>query len=368
MKKVLAFALLFFACISCEFNQNEVALEDNSEYTYTFHYKGEEYQEVLKEGKQNSNAVLAAAFKNPNHVVFVPADDLKSVYIFDTKEEMTAHFAEVFEPRPSDETCSATVTLFEHKDYTGASLRMCNSVSRLGTYNFDDKATSLILSNTTCASNWYIGLYKDQVYGGPAVYFGASTGTITSIRDLNDFKFHNFFGIKYGKVNDKVSSVEFIPDGGTCLPFYQGSTTNFARSGTASASSTFSGYAASKVNDGSRNTTVGGAHSWTNAHTYGSGLGGDGRLPEYVQVTFNGTKNIGMVKLYSSSGYVIRDYLLQYRSTSGAWITLVDQNGNTSVTRTHTFNRVNATAVRIYAERGPNNQSIYARVNELEVY
>ena len=355
------------ALFSCNLEQENISPNSSADRVVTFHYNNQTFIEALEEGKQNNNPILAKAFSNPQHVIYIPIENQNEVYVFDAKADMEQYFDDIFNNKPVDETCTATVTLYEHKNYQGASLRMCNSVNSLGSYSFNDKASSMIISNTSCATNWYVGLYKDANYGGPAVYIGSSTGESEGLNDFDDVKFHNFFGIKYGKINDKISSVSFI-DGSNCTPYYEGSTTNKALNAYASASSTFSGYSASKVNDGSRNTTVGGAYSWTNAHTYGGGLGGDGKLPEYVQLTFNSSTTVSRINMYSSSGYVIRDYQIQYRNAFGQWITVVDQNGNTSVSRTHIINPVSTNAIRLYAEKGPNNQSIYARVNELEVY
>ncbi|MEM9493942.1 MAG: hypothetical protein AAGC55_32645, partial [Myxococcota bacterium] len=80
--------------------------------------------------------------------------------------------------------------------------------------------------------------------------------------------------------------------------------TNLARSGSTGASSTFcwgSGlhcYSSSRINDGSRNTTVGGYYSWANGNT---------TLPQWVKVNFGSNRTFNRFELYTSAGYPIRD-------------------------------------------------------------
>ncbi|NVJ61871.1 MAG: discoidin domain-containing protein [Gammaproteobacteria bacterium] len=138
---------------------------------------------------------------------------------------------------------------------------------------------------------------------------------------------------------------------------------NIAGQGYASAQSTFPGYSASNINDGDTNSTVGGNYSWANGHTYAP----DGRLPNWVQLAFRSTKSFSKVVLHTSRGYEIKDYDIQVRSGLN-WITVVRQRGNTSVTRVHTFTPTSGNVIRVVALRGPDNQYIYGRVNELEVY
>lgn len=138
---------------------------------------------------------------------------------------------------------------------------------------------------------------------------------------------------------------------------------NIARNAVVTAESTFPGYSASKIKDGSRNTTVGGAYSWANNHPSG------GRLPESVTLSFDGAKKINHIKIYTSTGYVLRDYTIQYRApNSSSWVNLVITNGNTSVVRNHYFTPKEVSAIKIICRRGPNNQYIYGRLNEVEVY
>ncbi|WP_144395288.1 discoidin domain-containing protein [Pleionea sediminis] len=138
---------------------------------------------------------------------------------------------------------------------------------------------------------------------------------------------------------------------------------NIASQGYATAQSTFPGYSASNINDGDRNTTVGGSYSWANGHTYAP----DGRLPNWVQLAYRTERTFSKVVLYTSRGYELKDYDIQIRSGRN-WITVVRQRGNTNVSRVHTFRPTSGNVIRVMALRGPDNQYIYGRVNELEVY
>jgi|GEM_PF-3467472 len=138
---------------------------------------------------------------------------------------------------------------------------------------------------------------------------------------------------------------------------------NIAAQGLASAQSTFPGYDVNNIKDGDRNTTVGGSYSWANGHTYTT----DGRLPQWVQLAYSSEKTFSKVVLYTSTGYELKDYDIQVRSGSN-WITVASQRGNTSVTRIHSFNPTRGTILRVLSLRGPDNQYVYARINELEVF
>ena len=138
---------------------------------------------------------------------------------------------------------------------------------------------------------------------------------------------------------------------------------NIAGQGLASAQSTFPGYDVNNIKDGDRNTSVGGSYSWANGHTYTA----DGRLPQWVQLAYSSEKTFSKVVLYTSKGYVLKDYDIQVRSGAN-WITVASQRGNTSVTRIHSFTPTRGTILRVLSLRGPDNQYVYARINELEVF
>jgi subtilisin family serine protease len=139
---------------------------------------------------------------------------------------------------------------------------------------------------------------------------------------------------------------------------------NLARSASASASSTFSNYSPARVNDGSTDTSLGGAYSWANnSGTYPP------LSPEWVQLDFGTTKTFRRVLVYTSQGYPIQDFDIQVEN-GGTWTTIpgTQVRGNTDLVVSRTFSAQSAQRVRILAYRGPSHQDGYVRVNEFEVY
>ncbi|HEX7152972.1 MAG TPA: discoidin domain-containing protein [Thermoanaerobaculia bacterium] len=137
---------------------------------------------------------------------------------------------------------------------------------------------------------------------------------------------------------------------------------NFARSAIVAASSTFSGYSPQRVNDGNRSTALGGGTSWCNTG-YGSGY-----PPQWLQLDFGVNRTFSRVDLYTSSGYAIRDYDVQYFVQPTGWITVAQVRNNTALQVTSNFAPVTARLVRILTLSGPTHQPGFTRINELEVY
>jgi hypothetical protein len=141
-------------------------------------------------------------------------------------------------------------------------------------------------------------------------------------------------------------------------------TVNLALGAASSASSTYcSGtglncYFPSRINDGSASTVLGGFSSWAN-----DDLG----LPQWVQLDFGGPRTFARIELYTTSGYELQDYRLE-AWIGNSWVTLAIVTGNTQVHRTHQFPAVTGTKLRVMGLKGPNVQTNYARVNEVEVY
>ncbi|UPK42511.1 discoidin domain-containing protein [Paenibacillus pabuli] len=138
-----------------------------------------------------------------------------------------------------------------------------------------------------------------------------------------------------------------------------GTGTNLARNAAITVDSTFSGYSAAKINDGDRNTTLGENYSWANDR--------NSPLPQYVVVDMRAANSINRIDLYTSQGYPIADYDLQYWNGL-IWVNLVQVTGNQELMRSHTFSAVNTTKVRVVARKGPSHQPGYVRINELEIY
>jgi hypothetical protein len=138
---------------------------------------------------------------------------------------------------------------------------------------------------------------------------------------------------------------------------------NLARQASVSAQSTYPGYSVTKINDGSRNTTVGPSYSWANNYPDGT------RLPQSVYLTFGSPQNVNRIDIYTSSGYALQNYTIQYRAYSGGpWVSLLSVTGNTSVSRVHNFSQTFMIQVQIICQLGPAVQPIYGRLNEVEIY
>ncbi|MBN8577390.1 MAG: hypothetical protein J0L66_10640 [Cytophagales bacterium] len=89
---------------------------------------------------------------------------------------------------------------------------------------------------------------------------------------------------------------------------------NYALQATVSAQSTYPGYSVQKIKDGSRNTTVGPSYSWANNYPDGT------RLPQSVFLKFGSLKKVNRIDIYTSSGYELQNYTIQYRVTpTGTW-------------------------------------------------
>ncbi|HEX6345690.1 discoidin domain-containing protein [Umezawaea sp.] len=137
---------------------------------------------------------------------------------------------------------------------------------------------------------------------------------------------------------------------------------NLACGSTASASSTYTGYSASRVNDCKRDTTLGAPHSWSNAAgTYPPSN------PEWVQVDFGVTKTVRRAVVHTTASYPIRDFDVQVWN-GVTYLTVASVRGNTSPSATVTFADRSTRLVRVLAHSGPTHQPGFARVNELEVY
>ncbi len=139
---------------------------------------------------------------------------------------------------------------------------------------------------------------------------------------------------------------------------------NYARTATATASSTFSGYSPARVNDGARDTRLGPAYSWANdINTYPP------NKPEWVMLNLGAVKTMRRAVVYTSESYPIRDFDIQVSSNGASWVTVGSVRGNTQLSRTINFaTAYSAQYVRVLGIRGPTHQDGYVRVNEFEVY
>ena len=141
---------------------------------------------------------------------------------------------------------------------------------------------------------------------------------------------------------------------------------NLALGATASASSTFSGYAASHVNDNTTSTALGAATSWAN-DSVTTTTGQHGLLPATLDLDFGATHTVTHATLYTTASYPIQDYDLEIWDGTG-WNVLDRVRGNTQAVITHTFAPATGSKVRVVGYTGPSFQTIFVRVNELQVF
>jgi hypothetical protein len=127
---------------------------------------------------------------------------------------------------------------------------------------------------------------------------------------------------------------------------------------TATASSTFSGYGASYVNDGDQSTLQTEA-TWCNDWPV--------TFPQWLELDFPTTRTIGRVEVFTSDGYAITAYDIAAWDGS-EWTTLASVVGNSDLHDTLTFSPVRTSKLRLIANYGSDQQPGYARVNELETY
>jgi hypothetical protein len=152
-----------------------------------------------------------------------------------------------------------------------------------------------------------------------------------------------------------------------CLPGFTGTpdactcdgSVNASLQAMASASSTFSGYDVEHIHDGSESTVQSQAESWANAWPVA--------FPQWVELDFPTDRVVGRVELFTSVGYEVMAYDIATWDGS-AWVVQNGVTGNVQAHNTVTFAPVRTSKLRLVAKTGALNQSIYARVNELEAY
>lgn len=115
-------------------------------------------------------------------------------------------------------------------------------------------------------------------------------------------------------------------------------TTNLATGGTATASSTYSGYSVNALNDGSTST------QWY-------GLADQTRWT--VDISYSTTRVFTGVNLAWVNGYQGSDYQIQAR-VNGEWVTQATISGNTAVNPAHSFPAVTTDALRLLILRSSN--------------
>ncbi len=127
----------------------------------------------------------------------------------------------------------------------------------------------------------------------------------------------------------------------------------------ATAKSTYPGYSVLTVNDGSASTEQTESESWSNDWP-------DQTFPQWVELTFPEARTFGRLELFTSDGYPVADYDLEYWD-GAEWVSLAVVTDNSRVHRTHEFRPVTAEKVRVLTRKGY-TQPTYHRINELQLF
>ncbi|MES2824607.1 MAG: Calx-beta domain-containing protein [Pseudomonadota bacterium] len=130
------------------------------------------------------------------------------------------------------------------------------------------------------------------------------------------------------------------------------------------ATSTFPGYSVNRINDTNLSVELGGAYSWVNDDE----AAGEGVVRWTVYLTFNGLITVNAIDLYTSRGYALIGYTIQYwDDVQQDWLSLVTVTGNTELYRSHAVTQVTTGNLRIIGQ-GSAEQSTFSRINELVVF
>lgn len=140
---------------------------------------------------------------------------------------------------------------------------------------------------------------------------------------------------------------------------------NIAPQASVSASSTYcvgnDCYDVNRVNDTSLSTDLGSADSWVNDST------STPVMPQWVELNWFFPATINFVSIYSSSGFIIRDYDIEYLN-GNTWVALHSVTDNTALISTFAVPTVTTSSLRVLAKKGSTIQPQYARINEIVVF
>jgi len=151
----------------------------------------------------------------------------------------------------------------------------------------------------------------------------------------------------------------YAGDGTSCVCGDSANFAMFCNGTTIAADTTYSGYSANNVIDGDTTTAQLSNESWTNAWPVS--------FPQNVTIDFGASRTLGRIELYTSDMYEILHYAIDYWDGAG-WVQLVEITNNVVIHRTHTFAQVSSPKIRVRTYSGPTGQTIYARLNEVQVF
>ena len=258
MKKYayLLFAL-FFAFSACQ----EDVVEETSDadiskvepITFTFVYKGKEYQEVRSSATdQMQNKIIEDVLSTDNHSIYKDPERENTIYLFDSSEEAKSFFNISISSKNTRVDCSAgenraQITFYRDKNYehpysfepwsynpdfydnnpreywsfyridnysSTFNIPCSRSVSDMG--SFDNKASSIKLDYFWGGSveagyrKVVLFIYTEKNFlGRSEVLTRDGYRGFVGTPNLSNAYFYDFFGIKYGPTwNDKISSFD----------------------------------------------------------------------------------------------------------------------------------------------------------------
>lgn len=123
-------------------------------------------------------------------------------------------------------------------------------------------------------------------------------------------------------------------------------------------------YAVTKVNDGSRSTALGGLDSWAN--DWGQ------PMPQWVQLNWSTPVTFSRVNLFSTVGFELSNFRIEYLDSFGSWLPVADVPFNATATPAPFTlpggGSATTRSLRVIARSGSAVQPGYARINEIEVF
>ena len=91
------------------------------------------------------------------------------------------------------------------------------------------------------------------------------------------------------------------------------------------------------------------------------------QLPQSVELAWKYAVTINSIDIYSTEGYIIRDYDIEYPNGEG-WSTLASVRDNTEVFRSIPVSPITVYQLRVVALEGSLAQPQHARINEIVVF
>ena len=130
------------------------------------------------------------------------------------------------------------------------------------------------------------------------------------------------------------------------------------------ATSTFPGYSTDRIKDTDLSKELGEPYSWSNQDEEIIA----GAPPRWtVYLSWTSSVTINAIDLYTSRGYALVGYTIQYLDAQNNWTTVLDISQNTDLYRSHQITPITIKQLRVIG-KGSEVQSTFSRINELVVF